>query len=1178
MEIIYLDETKIKVAGYKTQLPYFNLPAANMEVVIFSVTSVEEYEIAKMLTDENGYYEFILELSKIPLGVYKVVFNGSGARQDYFPNGDYETFKIDGSNSITIKHNDTTDKQGGDGTNFYHSDQETNKDSSPTFNALQFDTTPVAPLVHTEGLVIWNPIEKTLDLPTEVPGVTNQVGRENCVRTCNETGAIISNGTVLYISGTSITNNLPTVTKARADEYDTSRIIGIATHDIPIGGCGYVTSFGIVGGLNTIGFAAGSLLYLSSTTAGVYTNVKPTAGNFLVTVAIITEENATTGKIFVYPKAQDYTVEVLQDLGWSQNGLATLSFNDSNRALTLTPVNANFYFYQYGNKYTKTSDTKQIPDEEGLFLFYYDLGVIQILKNPTDAQIDTIIRNNPTIAYIYWNAVDKKKEYIGYELHRIGMPADVHAYLHSIMRMRFFSGILPNSIIADASGDLNSHAQFGLDAGAVLDEDLYFSTPTQLSTNGLKIKYLSGTTANPVFRSQTKTGFNVLTAGTGRLAFNSLVAGNWTLSEVGNNDFVCYHLFVINDNVAIDRPFMFVGQTTYPTIAQAQAGAKVELTTLKTYGIIPNEIKVIATFIYQTGNTYLNSVKARIRSTDTGEKFVDWRFTYFGGSIATGGGGGSSNVFSDSLFQIFDSIDPTKTFQFEASGITTGSNRVLTVPNKNGTLAMLDDISNFQSISVTAGENLANREIVKIVDESTIRKAYRIMGRIIGVTNEFESSTTIYYTCSCSLNSAITVVAFRHVNSNVGTARVVTIDKTNQTVNAFGLTDFLPDATSLTSIAIETLNATQFLIAYNAGAFGCKIRIGTVTGTTITYGSTYDISANTGKSFTIKKIGTATFAVAWIDTAQNKLRMRVGTVSGTVISWITLEDVPNATISSSTNYPKLTLISDGVVILFWQDYINGVVSRSFEYLGGVVTWGFIKMIYKGSGNTAINAIAFDNERVIMSCINSSGVGYTGVGVIGGIGVNRTIYWEKVQNFSTAAVVTYLRMEKISEREFIIAYNLDNSSMSDIIEGKYMTGILIDKKIFFNSESTFNLTPPNRVTLNNLSLTILDDESYVMFYNPTGVTKGIATVIIDDRKKFAGIINTTANIGTVTSMETVGRVISGYSGLITGSLYYYNLTSSSSPKPITKIIDEWNLIGLAISSTELQIIKNVYSLQ
>jgi len=1177
MEIIYLDEERIKVAGFKTQLPYFNLVAMNTEVIIFSVTSTKEYEVAKTLTDENGYYEFILELSKIPLGTYKVVFVGNGARQDYFPNGDFETFKINGSSGIIV-HNDTTEKQGGDGTNFYHSDQEMNKDSSPTFNAIQFDTTPTPAVEHTEGLVIWNSTEKTLDVPTEIDGVVNQVGRENSVRICNETGSIIPNGTVCYINGTSIIHNLPTITKAKADEYNTSRIIGIATHAIQIDSCGYVTSFGIVNGLDTSAFPAGSLLYLSSTTAGNYTTTKPTAGNFLVTVAIVTEVNDANGKIFVYPKAQDYSIEALQKTGWSPNGLATLSFNDSNRTLSLTPVNTKFYFYQYGDKYTKVSDTKQILDEEGLFLFYYNLGEIQIIKNPTDAQIDTIIRNNPTIGYIYWNAVDKKKEYIGYELHGIGMSPETHAYLHSIMRMRYLSGILPNSLILDASGDLDSHAQFGLTSGAVVDEDIYFSTPTQLSTVGLKIKYLAGTSTAPTFRTQTKTGFNVLTTGTGRLAYNTLSAGNWVLSEVGNANYVCYHLLVINDNVAADRHFMFVGQQTYTTIAQARDGAKVELTTLKTYGI-PNEIKAIATFIFQTSNVYTNTVKARIRSLDSGEGFVDWRTTYFGGGTSSEGSGGStSNVFPDSLFQIFDNIDPTKTFQFEASGITAGQNRTIAIPDKSGTMAMLDDISNFQSISVTAGENLANREIVKIVEESSVRKAYRIIGRIIGITNEFESASTIYYTCGCSLTPSLTVTAFKHANGNVGTARVVTVNKYTQTINSFGLTDFLPDATSLTSIAIKPLSTTQFLIAYNAGVFGCKIRIGTVTGTTISYGSVYDITANTGKSITIEKIGTSTIAVAWIDTAQNKLRMRIGTYSGTVITWQTIENVPNATISYSTNYPELSKISDNVAVLVWQDSTNGVVSRTFDYSPSVVTWGFIKMIYKSSSNTGINCISLDTERVIMSCINSSGAGVTSVGVIYGTGANRTIFWERILIFSSSSILSYMRMKKLSERDFIIAYNSDTTSISDVSEGRFMTGSLIDKKIFFNSENTFNTVSPNRVALNNLALIILDDESYTMYYNPTGITKGIATVIVDDRKKFAGIINSTAGIGTVTNMETIGRIIGGYTNLVIGSLYFYNLTSSASPKPITKIIDEWNLIGLAISSTEIQIIKNVYSLQ
>ena len=56
---------------------------------------------------------------------------------------------------------------------------------------------------------------------------------------------------------------------------------------------------------------------------------------------------------------------------------------------------------------------------------------------------------------------------------------------------------------------------------------------------------------------------------------------------------------------------------------------------------------------------------------------------------ATGGVAASLTSFADNVFDIFDEGDPTKILNFEASGITAGNTRVLTVPDKDGTIALI---------------------------------------------------------------------------------------------------------------------------------------------------------------------------------------------------------------------------------------------------------------------------------------------------------------------------------------------------------------------------------------------------------------------------------------------------------------------------------------------------------
>jgi hypothetical protein len=74
--------------------------------------------------------------------------------------------------------------------------------------------------------------------------------------------------------------------------------------------------------------------------------------------------------------------------------------------------------------------------------------------------------------------------------------------------------------------------------------------------------------------------------------------------------------------------------------------------------------------------------------TWTLEGTVDLRGTV---PAATFGGGsaGALTEFSDNQFKILDDLDPTKVMAFEASGITSGNTRTLTIPDASGTIGLL---------------------------------------------------------------------------------------------------------------------------------------------------------------------------------------------------------------------------------------------------------------------------------------------------------------------------------------------------------------------------------------------------------------------------------------------------------------------------------------------------------
>ena len=79
-------------------------------------------------------------------------------------------------------------------------------------------------------------------------------------------------------------------------------------------------------------------------------------------------------------------------------------------------------------------------------------------------------------AILYWNATDERIEYFGEERHGIRLSPSSHVYHHFIDGLRYIPpGLGLNTIDADQSGDVDAHAQFGVDSGYVADEDIIHS-------------------------------------------------------------------------------------------------------------------------------------------------------------------------------------------------------------------------------------------------------------------------------------------------------------------------------------------------------------------------------------------------------------------------------------------------------------------------------------------------------------------------------------------------------------------------------------------------------------------------------------------------------------------------------------------------------------------------------
>lgn len=162
-------------------------------------------------------------------------------------------------------------------------------------DSIQWDITPTANAT-AEGLMRWNVDDKTLEVGLAGGTVALQLGQELLLRVKNDSGGALSNGAVVYVSGGS--GATPQVKKAKANAELTSAVtLGIMTEAVTNSGYGYMTIAGLVRDVNTNAHAAGTILYLSPSTAGEWTATKPVGPNHVVTVAVVIRQHATEGVV-----------------------------------------------------------------------------------------------------------------------------------------------------------------------------------------------------------------------------------------------------------------------------------------------------------------------------------------------------------------------------------------------------------------------------------------------------------------------------------------------------------------------------------------------------------------------------------------------------------------------------------------------------------------------------------------------------------------------------------------------------------------------------------------------------------------------------------------------------------------------------------------------------------------
>lgn len=247
-------------------------------------------------------------------------------------------------------------------------------------NGVNFDT-PVNPPWQ-EGRVFYDQDEHALSYYNDSEQVTVNIGQETLIRVVNQIGTDILDGQAVYISGAQ--GNRPRAWLALASREVSENVIGIATQNISNNSNGYVTTQGIVRGLNMSAFTEGDSIYLSPIVSGGFVAAPPAAPNIVVKIGTVLNNSASIGSIYVDPEVVTSHINQLHDVyintGTLQNG-DYLTYNATGAYWTNTAPASGYNVLNLSGNYA-------ILSTDEVIVFNSATGVTGTLPTPSKLRID----------------------------------------------------------------------------------------------------------------------------------------------------------------------------------------------------------------------------------------------------------------------------------------------------------------------------------------------------------------------------------------------------------------------------------------------------------------------------------------------------------------------------------------------------------------------------------------------------------------------------------------------------------------------------------------------------------------------------------------------------------------------------------------------------------------------
>lgn len=155
-------------------------------------------------------------------------------------------------------------------------------------------------------------LSRDIEYDTDVSDTTIRLGQQLVLRVRNNTASTINKGKLVKVSGSAGSSDVLHIhTASWENDLGSANTIGMVMQNISAGANGYILLDGVLSGINTNGFNAGDMLYLSS--SGDYTNIKPSIPYHEVRLGHVGRAQSINGSAFIRIQ-NGYELDELHDV------------------------------------------------------------------------------------------------------------------------------------------------------------------------------------------------------------------------------------------------------------------------------------------------------------------------------------------------------------------------------------------------------------------------------------------------------------------------------------------------------------------------------------------------------------------------------------------------------------------------------------------------------------------------------------------------------------------------------------------------------------------------------------------------------------------------------------------------------------------------------------------------